>query len=271
SQVSEHRLPLSRLLYLGLLRLSGGDFRAGMAFNSLATATVAALLILACRKVRGRLAVSDCFFPLALLHVGHWTNLLWGWGIQFVSAVCLSGGLLAWVAVEKGAPLSGAKPLMPGLTLLLLPLCGANGLLLTPPLAAWLAYEALRQVRSREPNARRSAVILMLFVAANLVIAGFYFVGYQSSPWNPPSPSLAATLRTSLQLAAVGFGPGVEISWGFSVLLAVGALLVAGVSLALAPLRRGREAPNTAIALLSLAMAAILLNLAMAVGRAGQY
>jgi hypothetical protein len=271
SQISEHRLPLPRLVYLGLLRLSGGDFRAAMVFNTVATATIAAFLVRASQRARGRLALSDSFFPLALLHLGHWTNLIWGWGIQFVSSVCLFGALLAWVVTKRGAPLSGATTLVPGLALLLLPLCGANGLLLTPPLAAWLMYEALRQARSGEPGAHRSAVVLTLFVVANFVIVGLYFVGYESSPWNPPSPGLAVTVRTSVKLAAMGFGPGAATSWRLSVLLAAGTLLVAGWSLAHAPARRGAEASNPAVPLLSLAMAAVLLTLAMGAGRAGLY
>jgi hypothetical protein len=132
-------------------------------------------------------------------------------------------------------------------------------------------YEALRQARSEQPGAHRSAIVPILFVVASLVLVGLYFVGYESSPWNPPSPSLAATIRTSLKLAAMGFGPAAATSWRLSVLLAAGTLLVAGWALAHAPVRRGAGASTPAVPLLSLAMAAVMLTLAMGAGRAGLY
>ncbi|GAB2537511.1 hypothetical protein GCM10027085_30160 [Spirosoma aerophilum] len=42
---------------------------------------------------------------------------------------------------------------------------------------------------------------------------GFYFIGYERPPWNPPSPSLWATISTGLKFQTLGFGPGTERYW----------------------------------------------------------
>src|SRR3990172_4597303 len=84
SQNSEHRLPFPRLVNLVLLRATG-DFRSTMVFDTLALGAVAAAMILVARSLRdGRTSVADAFFPLLLLHLGNWDNLVWGWQIQFV-------------------------------------------------------------------------------------------------------------------------------------------------------------------------------------------
>jgi len=109
AQNNEHRSPLPRLLYLALLWVSGGDFRVGMVCNTLAAALTAAALVAASRKTRSRMSLTDAFFPVALLHLGHWTNLIWSWQIQFVLSTCLFCVLLAVTAANQGAPLSGSR------------------------------------------------------------------------------------------------------------------------------------------------------------------
>ncbi len=94
-QNNEHRLPLPKLVYLLLLELSGGDFRVGMVFNALALSALAAAMVVAVRELRGgRTVLIDAFFPIVLLHLGHWPNLVWGWQIQYVLSVVLTGMLL---------------------------------------------------------------------------------------------------------------------------------------------------------------------------------
>ena len=78
SQNSEHRLPLPRLVNLTLLRATR-DFRSTMVFDALALGALAAAAILVARRLRnGRTSVVDAFFPLLLLHLGNWDNLVWG-------------------------------------------------------------------------------------------------------------------------------------------------------------------------------------------------
>src|SRR6185503_15507641 len=106
------------------------DFRIAQYGNALLLAAAAAGLILAARRARGgRTALADAFFPLVLLHWRHAVNVLWGWQVQFVASAVLACALAAALAVAPGRPGRGAS-LTVGAALLLLPLCGANGVAL---------------------------------------------------------------------------------------------------------------------------------------------
>src|SRR5690349_12683202 len=140
SQNSEHRLPLPRLANLGLLRATG-DFRSTMVFDTLILAAAAGGMILAARRLRGgRTSLADAFFPLLLLHLGQWDNLLWAWQIQFVLPTVLVCTVLLAILAHPSSPPSGALAVGAVLAVASLPLAGANGLVLAPPLAAWLVY-----------------------------------------------------------------------------------------------------------------------------------
>src|SRR5438309_3316190 len=58
------------------LKISGGDFRIGMVANTLMLAGLCLAMILTARRIRGgQTRLADAFFPLALLHLGHWENM----------------------------------------------------------------------------------------------------------------------------------------------------------------------------------------------------
>ena len=104
SQNSEHRLPLPRLLNLALLSTTA-DFRSTMIFDALALGAVAAGMILVARALRGgRTSVADAFFPLLLLHLGNWDNLVWGWQIQFVLPTALACAFLLVIVARGDLP-----------------------------------------------------------------------------------------------------------------------------------------------------------------------
>src|SRR3954453_18745037 len=79
SQHNEHRVPLPRLLFLGLNRLTVVDMRVTMHFDVLLMAALAAAMIAVATRLRGRSSATDAFFPLAILNCGQAANLLWGW------------------------------------------------------------------------------------------------------------------------------------------------------------------------------------------------
>ena len=167
SQNSEHRLPLPRLVNLALLRATG-DFRSTMVFDALAIAAVAAAMILVARRLRGgRTSLADAFFPLLLLHLGNWDNLVWGWQIQFVLPTVLACVLLLVIVARPGPPTRwGAAA--GAVALIGLPLSGANGLIFAPTLAAWLAYAAW--TRRRDAAARPGTVDWLPAGAACLAV-----------------------------------------------------------------------------------------------------
>jgi hypothetical protein len=213
AQNNEHRLPLQKAVYLVLLKASGGDFRIGMLANTLMLAGLCLAMIVTARRLRGgQTRLADAFFPLALLHLGHWENMVWGWQIQFV----ISTGLVCvWllVIVRENWPLPPKPALAAGLTLVLLPLSGANGLLFTPFVALWLAIGTL--LYRGEMTATWLTPFLSACVIISIALSGLYFIGYvqpqladaaHPASW-PPNPGLRPTALTGARFVGMAIGP----------------------------------------------------------------
>ena len=99
--------------------------------------------------------------------------------------------------------------LVAGVCVVLLPLCGANGLGLVPALALWLGYAAILQWRVAARAGRRAAIIVAALAAAALLLVGLYFVGYNAMPHFSLTHSRRAILTAAAQFLTMGFGPGV--------------------------------------------------------------
>ncbi|HET9039208.1 MAG TPA: hypothetical protein VFN40_03505 [Gemmatimonadales bacterium] len=266
SQNSEHRLPLPRLVNLALLQATG-DFRSTMVFDALAIAAAAAAMILVARRLRGgRTSLADAFFPLLLLHLGNWDNLVWGWQIQFVLPTVLACVLLLVIVASPAAPSRGAAAVA-ALALIGLPLSGANGLLFAPALGAWLAYAAWHG--AGRGAARGSLRLPVAAAGLAMALSILYFVGYQSSPWNLPSPGMGATLATTGKFLALGLGPVAAKQWLVFGVAAVAVLLIALAQLVTAYRDAGDERRRI-LGLIAFFAAAILLALAVGWGRAGR-
>jgi hypothetical protein len=68
SPYNGHRIPLPRLILLGLYKITGVNFTAGMYFNVGVLAIAAAALVWASARMRGgRTSLTDAVFPLLLL------------------------------------------------------------------------------------------------------------------------------------------------------------------------------------------------------------
>lgn len=205
AQNNEHRLPLPRLVLLAILKPTH-DLRWGMVANvAMMSGAAFAILRLLARVRGGSFRYTDAFVPIALLHIGNWENYMWAWQLCFVlsSAVTLVL-LLALQANDlwrsrRHAALAAAM-------VAALPLCGANGLAFVAPIAAWLTLGAVVRLRV-EPDARDSARIILAGVALAAAAAAYYFVGYTHATWNPPSPGVIATTKTSLKFLTMSFGP----------------------------------------------------------------
>ncbi len=202
SQNNEHRLPVQRLIYLGLLRATG-DFRSGMLFSQLLLALLAAALIWAATAARGRPRWRDALFPMALLHLGHWENLAWGWQIQFVWSVVLTGLLLA-IVVMQARPLGPRAGLAAALLLLLLPISGANGIVMAVAMAPWLAAEGAVQLGAR----RWTGLGLIAAALLTFAVIGAYFIGYERPPWSPEPATLPQFRVAAESYFAYALGPG---------------------------------------------------------------
>ena len=267
SQHNEHRVPLPRLVLLGLLRLSAGDFRAGMIFNVVALASLALGMILVARRGSGTWRETDAFFPLALLHLGHHANLLWAWQVQFVLSTALAGGLL--LLIVSGSVWPGPRRvILAGGLLALLPLCGANGVALVPALSLWLLASAAARVRHGGPGGRRAGLLRLVVTLLSLLPAALYFRDYWAAGITPSTAGSPPSLATALQFLSLMLGPSAARLWPYAGLV-VALLLVASVGLLVGVVvRRPGERPR-ALGLLAFLGGLVSLAVGLGWGRAG--
>ncbi|HLY73269.1 MAG TPA: glycosyltransferase, partial [Planctomycetota bacterium] len=86
---NEHRIPLPKLIWWAVGRMSAVDGRWGVALNVSLLAASGAVLISAIRRTRGRTLWTDAFLPLLLLHWGHEENMTWPFQVGFILDVFL--------------------------------------------------------------------------------------------------------------------------------------------------------------------------------------
>jgi hypothetical protein len=266
SQHNEHRIPLPRLVTLIFLR-AFGDFRSLNVLNALALGVLAAAFILATGRIRGRTAWADALYPLLLLNWGHVDNLLWSFQVQFILSTGLFGGILLGIATA-GTELGKRQAALLGLAILLLPLCGANGLALVPTLSVWFVGMAASAWRSGQPSQTSRAAVLVVCTELSLVLCGLCFVGYTRAFHLTPCPGAAAALVTSGEVLAASLGQIGELLWPVSGVCVFGLILGLGGFLAWKLVR----APAERLRALGLLMAALGLGLLVAAigwGRSG--
>lgn len=238
---AEHRVALPKLVYLIVLKLSGGDFRSGMVLNTLTLAALAAGCVRVSAALRGRMTYADAFFPLLFLNVGEANNFAWGWQFQYVSAVALTLVPL-FVIVRHGAAAPVRWSMAAALCVALLPLTGANGLIYTVALAPWFVLVALRQrVEPRLPHAGARAALFAGGAGAGLAITLVSLLQYQPPRFNPPNPGPLPTIVTALKFAAMALGPAV---WEYRALVAL-VLSIVVLGAAVLVVRRVRPALGT--------------------------
>jgi hypothetical protein len=261
TQHNEHRIPVARLVFLGLMRLFG-DVRSGMLFQVAVLALVALAAMLAARRVRGRSSLADLFFPLLLQHTGNSFNLLMGFQLAVVLPVALLCTIPLLLA-SGPAQLSPPRAIGIGLCVLLLPLQGGPGLSQVPPIAAWLVAAG---ASARDRTSGRT--MLALGIGA-LALLSFYFVGFQSPPGHVHSPGLGRTLEVAGQLAALAVGPAAVAAWPVSGVL-VGLVVLATAGLLAAEVRSEPAERVRASGLLACLLAPLALSLAVGFGRGGE-
>ena len=71
------------------------DFRAGMLLQIAMVSALCLGLMRLAANLRGRHDWADLFFPISLLHVGHWENYLLGYQIRFTLFLVFASGLVA--------------------------------------------------------------------------------------------------------------------------------------------------------------------------------
>jgi hypothetical protein len=85
----EHRIPLAKLVWVGVLRLANYDFRLVNCLSLVGVGLLALALIWAVRTLRGRLTFPDAVFPLVILNPSQATNYLCWWQVNHLLAPLL--------------------------------------------------------------------------------------------------------------------------------------------------------------------------------------
>jgi len=257
-----HRMLLPRLVYIGLIRGAGGDFRAGMWANAVLFGAGAGVLILTAARIRGRTAYTDAAFALALLHLGHASCLMWSITIQLVMSTVFSCVLLALVS-GIGKELSTRRALAIWGVLMLMTLSGANGMMITPPMALWLGLVGWRQLAGN----RRKGILTMGLGIVVFCVIGVYMVGLQPEGDRLTAGAVATALG-ALEFLAASLGAIGMISVWPAMAIVTALLFVAVIIIA----RAWSEGPQERIASSGLLMflgGIALLGLTVGWARAG--
>jgi hypothetical protein len=266
SQQNEHRMFLTRLIILGLHHVSGAGLHIAMYLDVLLLAALAGGLMWTARKLRGGTSYPDAFFALALLNWGHAENVLMGIQVTFIVPTALACGVLV-ILVRNPLPSPRAAVLV-GATLLLLPLCGANGLVFVPPLALWLAYAGYHFLASADDRRRRVAWLVITLALASLVLVGLYFTDYGGTGARARAPSVSAAANVGVQVLTMSFGWAAYWVWPISAAGVLGLLFVCSAGLARVWRRQPGERLRAAGLLLFL-VAVASLSAGIGRGRAG--
>jgi hypothetical protein len=264
SQNNEHRLPLGRLIYLGLLKVTN-DFRSGMVLSQLLMATLSLVLVWAMVQARnGVHRLSDILFPLALLHLGHWENLMWGWQIQFVSSTFLGGLVLALLIYAPTPRLGGS--LVVAVSLVLLPLSGANGIAVALGMVPWTVAVAFLQRRTPGSDVR-VPIILLAAAALSVAVSITYFIGYVRPYWSPPLANPAQLYVATQAYFAMATGTWSRIADGKVALVVLSILIFGGMVAILAFARRWKSGDARAFGLVVFIGSNVALGLIIAATR----
>jgi hypothetical protein len=215
---NEHLLPLPRLLFWALFQV-GQDLRLAMLVSVAVWSGLTRLLMSTARRLRGGPAFADAAFPLLLLHPGQAENVLMSYQIGFALSALLAGVQLVAIL---GGPASASRVATVGVTVTLLPLCGAHGLLFA---AAGVLY--LAAVLTRGPRTLASLGLIAGVFSASL------YLGLPGKPMTPVPPELTAGRFVAgfVGFGASGWGPAGEWLWPASGVLPLASAVVGWVVL----------------------------------------
>lgn len=203
-QAAEHRMPLGRVLQWVTWLLGRGDLRLGQAVGVVSTAAMALLMLLVLKGGVARLDYADALIPILLLHLGHGAFFLF----FFVSAKAATSVLIPLallLLLRAGLAPTNRIALAAGLTCVLLPLSGSQGIAATPfAVTALTALIAVLWRAGRRPTAVYLAVAGLL---ATILFMAF-FVGHTFAAFpRARSGDIGLAIRKTTLFWAGAFGP----------------------------------------------------------------
>jgi hypothetical protein len=258
---NEHLLVIPKLILAGLLRAIP-DFRGGLYLNVAMMSAAAAWMLIVARRLRGSTRLVDAVLPLLILNIGQCECFLLGMCMNLVLTACISCALIG-VASRVTCSESWWPCLQIGGLLVVLPLCGGNGLALLPPIMAWLTgYVAFGWWSGRVPGPLGRALGMGLLMITSAIVT-WYLLGYQRPQHIPAAPSIRAASITMLESLSLTISPSAWGYWTAAGLAVVVVTLATILRLAFVAWRTPSERPR---ALGLCAMMVALLSVAAAVG-----
>lgn len=223
---NEHRFPLPRLFWYPITRVSS-DYSAGCYVSLLGVSLLTLLMIRLATQLRGRLSYTDAFFPLSILHIGHWENLRMGYQIVFMLNLVLAGVLL-WIILRTDRSNLFRRAIQAGIVTLLLLGCGAGGLAFGPFMAIWLLILSCWLWKANPPTINRwrllwiVALVALIPVYIWLYLQGYHRPAHHSDPlavWGSREEAALQGLRSAIQALAMAFGPAGMGLWPVSIFI----------------------------------------------------
>ena len=189
---------------------------------------------------------AEAFFPLIVLGLGQWSNLIWAWQVVQIAPPAIACILLGLIVLRQDWPTARKTvPFAFGLTLL--PLLSGTGLILSLPLLGWLLIWCLANWSSGK---RLQYAIFSFSLPATALIL-LYFKGYKR-PSDMPQPGARKEIfKTAVQFLTIGFGSSAKMFWPTMGVLTLGVVGLSVLVLTVVILRIPSERPR-AIGLLTL-------------------
>jgi hypothetical protein len=250
----DHCIPLPRIIFWALSRIFGPDPRAWSGLTVVILSWLAFVLVRTARRLRGRTELADAVFPLVLLNWGHHADLMVGFQLQFTLSVAMSVG---WVLTCLRSA-DRVNVAWSAAAILLLPMCGSQGLVFVLPIAVWLGRTAVRTWRTGDHG--RAAM------SAGVAVVGLALIAL--SLHGPPAgePTMTRTpqaaVRTGLEFLSLVWGVGADGWWPLSAVAAIALVPATAVVLLLARIARPADTPRitavTAFLVGQLALAAAI-------------
>lgn len=223
---NEHRFPLPRLIWYPLTRITG-DFSAGCYVSLAGVSLLTLLMIRLAQQLRGRLNFADAFFPLSLLHTGHWENLRMGYQIVFMMNLVLAG-ILLWIVLRTNRTNLFRRGVQAGIVTLLLLACGAGGLAFGPFEMIWLLAIGFWLLTAMPRMVQRWRLLWLLALAAGmaayiwLYLQGYHRPSHHRDPvafWGSTNEAAFQGFRSAIQALAMAFGPAGSGLWPVSIFI----------------------------------------------------
>jgi hypothetical protein len=267
SQVNDHRVPLPKLAFLSLARLTHLNYRALMLLNVSLLALSTAALLVALRICRGQTLASDAIVPLLVLSPNTAEVFVTVYDLPQVMCTSFLLLYLACMFVLAGDRRChwGAVPGAVA-AIVCLPLVGAHGVTVAGTLAVTTLALAARHVLKRPPH--RAAWLLLAFASsASLAIAAACVLTFTKPAHHPPLANPLTATWFALHFLAGSLSTSPELR-AATLPLVIGIQVIASVAL----LHTLRSRPTVAPWLVSIgavAVAVVLLAYVTGMGRAG--